>query len=296
MTATKKRLGLGAVVSFPTKFLHPHHHRDGHFPSVNDDHRLTDAIVVRREMKMVNHKSTMCVIVHHNDFKDDTGRYHRLWCAESHVKVETEGDPEKFFEVPDPAVSEKQLSGSLSTETDKTDPNNKGKDVKGETPPDPLATAREVFSFVPNMRTKLYIVFGLFFASCSGVIFPAMAWIFSGSFSDLSASTDGSGSYMDGIRNLAFRFMVLGVAAFVFMTMQSFLMELAATEMTREFKTKWFQALLRQDMAYFDLRDISGTATILSTNAQRFKKYVESFMRHIDCFASPYAFSFLQSL
>jgi ATP-binding cassette subfamily B (MDR/TAP) protein 1 len=278
---TKKRLGTGATVSFRAKFLHPHHHRDGRFPDVSDDHRLTNAIVVRQEMKLINHVSTNCVIVHHDDFKNNDGRYHRLWCAVSHVHVDEEGDPDKFFEqqADDTAGSstEKQLSGSTSnSDTDKTDPNNnKGKvddEEEEEKIPDPLATTREVLSFVPNMKTKLYIVFGLFFASCSGVIFPALAWIFSGSFSDLSASTEASSDYMDAIRNLGFSFMVLGVVAFFFMTMQATLMELAATEMTREFKTKWFQALLRQDMAYYDLRDISGTATILSTNATRFKK------------------------
>jgi ATP-binding cassette, subfamily B (MDR/TAP), member 1 len=98
-----------------------------------------------------------------------------------------------------------------------------------------------------------------------------MAWIFSGSFSDLSASTD-DGAYMRGIRNLAFNFLVLGVVAFTFMTLQALLMELAATEMTRELKYRWFQSLLRQDLAYYDLRDISGTASILTANAQKFKK------------------------
>lgn len=58
------------------------------------------------------------------------------------------------------------------------------------------------------------------------------------------------------------------------MTLQTTLLEMAAVEMTNNFKTKWFRALLRQDMAYYDLRDISGTATLVSTNAIRFKKGV----------------------
>ena len=63
-------------------------------------------------------------------------------------------------------------------------------------------------------------------------------------------------------------------AAFVLMTLQATFLEMAALEMTNNFKTKWFRALLRQDMAYFDLRDISGTATLVSSNAIRFKKGV----------------------
>lgn len=145
--------------------------------------------------------------------------------------------------------------------------------TEGMPPEKPLATVQEVFFFIPNRRTKIYIGVGLFFACCSGVIFPALAWLFSGSFSDLSASVD-SEEYLRIIRNLAFSFMILGVVAFMLMSLQSLLLELAATEMTRNFKTLWFQALLRQDMAYFDLRDISGTATTLSSNAIKFKKGV----------------------
>eukprot|EP00980_Cylindrotheca_fusiformis_P031358 scaffold26232_cov152-Cylindrotheca_fusiformis.AAC.1 len=40
--------------------------------------------------------------------------------------------------------------------------------------------------------------------------------------------------------------------------------------MTLNLKFKWFQAVVRQDMAYFDLQDVSGTATIISTNGARF--------------------------
>jgi ATP-binding cassette subfamily B (MDR/TAP) protein 1 len=58
------------------------------------------------------------------------------------------------------------------------------------------------------------------------------------------------------------------------MTLHTTLLELAALEMTSNFKTKWFRALLRQDMAYFDLRDISGTATLVSSNAVKFKRGV----------------------
>ena len=56
-------------------------------------------------------------------------------------------------------------------------------------PPDPLATVGEVFSFMPNVRTKIYFGMGVFFASLSGCVFPAMAFLFSSSFEDLSGST-----------------------------------------------------------------------------------------------------------
>jgi hypothetical protein len=260
----KLRLGVGATVSFPLKWMHPHRLRDEGFPGQPGDKRVTEALVVRREVKLINHKETMCVILHHSDFKDKRGRYHRLWCAESHIQVEKEGDPGQFFEMANTA--DKTDKDSSDDEMEKNI-----KDLAVSKDGDPLSTVQEVYSFVPNSKTWCLIVSGFFFACCSGAIFPAMAWIFSGSFSDLSASAQ-SEDYMQGIRTLAFNFMVLGVVAFSFMTLQALLLELAATEMTMTFKHRWFQALLRQDMAYYDLRDVSGTSTILTRNAQKFKQ------------------------
>ena len=56
------------------------------------------------------------------------------------------------------------------------------------------------------------------------------------------------------------------------MTGQAALLETASDIMTRDLKDKWFRALLRQDMAFFDIKDISGTATIISSNGAKFKK------------------------
>lgn len=56
------------------------------------------------------------------------------------------------------------------------------------------------------------------------------------------------------------------------MTLQSTLLETAAGMMTRDMKNQWFQALLRQDMAFFDIKDVSGTATIITSNGEKFKK------------------------
>ena len=93
-----KQLGVGAIVSFQSKFIHPHNLRDEHFPDRQNGHRLTEATVVRRETKLINHRETTCVIVHHEDFVDDSGQPQDLWCAESHIKVHKEGPSNKFFD------------------------------------------------------------------------------------------------------------------------------------------------------------------------------------------------------
>ena len=74
------------------------------------------------------------------------------------------------------------------TEIDKNS-NAAGEDKEEEKP---LATSAEVFSFIPNFRVKIYIVIGMFSAVVSGVVFPAIAFLFSGSFSDLSGAISKS--------------------------------------------------------------------------------------------------------
>lgn len=66
--------------------------------------------------------------------------------------------------------------------------------------------------------------------------------------------------------------MILGALSFVFMTGNSTFLETAADEMTFSLKRQWFQALLRQDMTYYDIKDISSTATIISTNGLKFQR------------------------
>ena len=96
---------------------------------------------------------------------------------------------------------------------------------------------------------------------------PAIAIVFASSFTNFS-----DGSDEDGIRQLAFIFMILGVYAFTAMALQSTFLETAAAEMTDTMKQEWFDSLLRQDIAYYDVMDTGGTATILTVNGKKFKR------------------------
>lgn len=95
--------------------------------------------------------------------------------------------------------------------------------------------------------------------------------MFADSFQQLSG-VGVDGDYMDNIRTLALQLVILGAAVGFFMTLNAGLLETAADEMTEAMKTQWFEALLRQDMAYFDITDVSGTATIINTNGKKYKK------------------------
>ena len=135
---------------------------------------------------------------------------------------------------------------------------------------EPMATFVELLSFAKESRTKLYLVVGSLCSMLAGMCFPAMAWIFSNSFSDLAVSPDDD-RFKQQIRNLCFRFLILGFLMFVFMSLHSILFERASNTMTKNLKTIWFKSLLRQDIAFFDILDISGTATIIGTNGLKFQ-------------------------
>eukprot|EP00980_Cylindrotheca_fusiformis_P030055 scaffold24289_cov147-Cylindrotheca_fusiformis.AAC.1 len=139
---------------------------------------------------------------------------------------------------------------------------------------DPLATVREVFSFAQTNKVKVWIAIGTFCAAVTGCTFPAMAWIFSDSFQRLSGADVPEFDFMAEMRELAFQLLVLGAIICLFMTLSAGLLEASATEMSETMKKQWFEALLRQDMAYYDISDVSGTATIINTNGRKFKKCV----------------------
>lgn len=70
---------------------------------------------------------------------------------------------------------------------------------------------------------------------------------------------------------MAFAFLIIGGIILLSFTLQNTLIETAAGAMTRELKNSWFQALLRQDMAYYDLQDVSGQATLISANGRKYR-------------------------
>jgi ATP-binding cassette subfamily B (MDR/TAP) protein 1 len=100
-----------------------------------------------------------------------------------------------------------------------------------------------------------------------------MVFYFSNAFESLGASPTMD-SFMDGVKKQAYAFMALGGIIFATMAVQGFLIETAADEMTREMKNSWFRALLRQDLAFYDIRDVPGQATLITASGARFRKGV----------------------
>jgi ATP-binding cassette subfamily B (MDR/TAP) protein 1 len=167
-----------------------------------------------------------------------------------------------------PSDEEKESSPD-SLEKDVGDGDSKKDEEK---PPDPLASLGEVLSFAQTRNTKVILACGMFCAAVTGFTFPALAWVFSDSFERLSGSAVEGFDFMGQMRELAFQLMALGVIVAVFMTLSAGLLETAADDMAEAMKTQWFEALLRQDMAYYDITDVSGTATIININGKKYKK------------------------
>jgi len=163
-----------------------------------------------------------------------------------------------------PPISDKDGSDHSSDGTSKDD---------DKSPDDgQMASIPEVFSF-GSRRIWPYLICGWFLACVSGCVYPAMAFFWAKIFEELGANP-ADPTFMEGVRTQAFIFLGLGGVSFVAMTIQNTLLEIAATEMTRSLKTRWFDALLRQDMAYFDIKDVSGTATLISAQAAKYNKGV----------------------
>lgn len=137
--------------------------------------------------------------------------------------------------------------------------------------PEGSASISDVFSFGFGPRQKLLCSIGVLGSCVSGSVFPALAFFFAKVFEELSADAS-SEEFLDNIRTMAYTFMVMGALVFVFMTLQSTCFETMATEMTISLKKDWFDALLRQDMAYHDIKDVSKAATTISANAAKYHK------------------------
>uniref|UniRef100_A0A7S3QG25 Bile salt export pump n=1 Tax=Chaetoceros debilis TaxID=122233 RepID=A0A7S3QG25_9STRA len=135
----------------------------------------------------------------------------------------------------------------------------------------PLAPAGAPFAFGEGSQIRLFRILGIVCAMVSGSVYPIMAFYFSKSFEELGASA-ADGDYLTNITEMLYVFLILGAVGFVFLVGQSFFLESAASQSTMDFKQKWFDALLRQDMSYYDIKDVSAQATIVSSQAMKYKK------------------------
>lgn len=122
----------------------------------------------------------------------------------------------------------------------------------------PMASVREVLGFVWQLGTgtRALFVLGTLSGIGNGMVYPALAYLFSSSFSSIAGASNNG---LDQVRQIAYTFMVLGAFALVMACIQTGCFEICAHRATKSFRLQWFQALLRQDAAFFDVYDIGGT-------------------------------------
>ena len=94
--AQTKQHGKGAIVSALSRFIHPSQHIRNKFPNPVHSHWLVDCVTLQQEVKKVNRKDQLCLVVRHDDFKNDDD-FIELHAIVKHWKVEVEGDPDLCF-------------------------------------------------------------------------------------------------------------------------------------------------------------------------------------------------------
>jgi ATP-binding cassette subfamily B (MDR/TAP) protein 1 len=135
----------------------------------------------------------------------------------------------------------------------------------------PMATFFETLAFAFECGPRIQFLFflGSVAGVLNGLVYPALAYLFSNSFADISgASSNG----LSQIRELAFFFMAVGAYALVNGTIQTWCFEIVAYHASQNFRLSWFRALLRQDPAYFDVNDIGGLAAQVGPNSNKFRR------------------------
>ena len=91
----------GGTVSCLIKFLHPSQLIRNKFPNPTSGQRLEGCITVCQEVKRINRKDQLSIVIHHNDFKEaDEEMFQELYAVKKHFTIQAEGDPDFFFNLP----------------------------------------------------------------------------------------------------------------------------------------------------------------------------------------------------
>ena len=113
-----------------------------------------------------------------------------------------------------------------------------------------MASVGETLQFVHACGPRIQLIFaaGTFAGVCNGLVYPILAYLFSSSFSDISAASNNG---LAQVRELAYTFMIVGAYALICALIQGWCFETVANAASQKFRLQWFQALLRQDPAFF---------------------------------------------
>ena len=75
------------------RFLHPRRDVDAKYTNAHHKHRISDLLLVKRDVVKVNSKEQMCYFFNHPDFDDRL-----LYCVVRYARVKQEGELGSFFD------------------------------------------------------------------------------------------------------------------------------------------------------------------------------------------------------
>ena len=99
MPPRKKCHGKGAIVSSLIQFIHPSEYIRNKFPNAVNGKRLDSCITVCQEVKKINRREQLSLVVTHEDFVNGEGNPQQLHRVKKYWRVETEGDQDYFFDI-----------------------------------------------------------------------------------------------------------------------------------------------------------------------------------------------------
>jgi ATP-binding cassette, subfamily B (MDR/TAP), member 1 len=118
---------------------------------------------------------------------------------------------------------------------------------------------------------KLLFAIGIIAAILNGLVYPILAYLSSTGFSDLSGASGGDEG-LKKVRELSYKFLVVGAYALACGLMQTWMFELVAYNASKRFRLEWFKALLRQDPSFFDAHDIGGISGQVGVSATKYRR------------------------
>lgn len=135
------------------------------------------------------------------------------------------------------------------------------------------ASVRRTLSFVFGCGpcNRFLFCVGFLAAFLNGLTMPILAYLFSTGMSNISHAQDNG---LADVRRLSFRLLALGTYGLFMSWIQYAAFDITAYHASHRFRLQWFQALLRQDQAFFDVYDISGIATQVGGLADKYRRGV----------------------
>ena len=108
-----KRHGVGATCSVLLKYLHPAKYISEIFPNLTNKDRLENCIQYRQEVRKVNKKEQVVILLRHDDHPEQ-----ELYAVWRWINIDDEESPEHVFEQEDAVVSINEVNNEIPEESE----------------------------------------------------------------------------------------------------------------------------------------------------------------------------------